>query len=77
MGFSDLYLMPTIIEPIEARLIVALINRYIINNHRLWEYLCPTQDVPEAKHSHELVREDASSTTTSVNDAEIHMHHAY
>ena len=61
--------MLAIFEAIEAGLCVALINKYIINNHRLWEYMCGT-NVEEANQSHE----DASSTTTSINDAEIHMH---
>ena len=67
--------MPAIIEPTEAGLIVALINKYIINNHKLWEYVCGTQEVPEANQP----QEDASSTTTptSINDAEVHMHHTY
>ena len=63
--------MPTaILEPIEAGLIVALVNKYIINNDKLWEYLCGTTRVEEAKQD----QEDASSTTTSINDAAIHVH---
>ena len=58
--------MPTaILEPIEAGLIVALVNNYIISNDKLWEYLCGTTTVEEAKQD----QEDASSTTTSINDA--------
>ena len=60
-----------ILEPIEAGIIVALVNKYIINNHKLCEYMCGTQEVPEAKQP----QEDASSTTTSIHDAEVHMHH--
>ena len=64
--------MPTaILEPIEAGLIVALVNKYIINNDKLWEYLCGATRVEEAKQD----QEDASSTTTSINDAEINVHH--
>ena len=65
--------MVALLEPIEAGLIIALINKYIINNHKLWDYMCGTTAVEEANQPHE----DASSTTTSINDAEIHIHHAY
>ena len=51
--------MPTaILEPIEAGLIVAFINKYIISNDKLWDYLCGTTRVEEAKQD----QEDASST---------------
>lgn len=64
--------MPTaILEPIEAGLIVALVNKYIISNDKLWEYLCGTTRMEEAKQD----QEDASSTTTSINDAALHVHH--
>ena len=64
--------MPTaILEPIQAGLIVALINKYIISNDKLWDYLCGTTRVEEAKQD----QEDASSTTTSINDAALHVHH--
>ena len=62
-----------ILEPIEAGIIVALVNKYIINNHKLWEYVCGTQEVPEAHQP----QEDASSTTTSMNDAVVHIHKTY
>ena len=60
-----------ILEPIEAGLIVALVNKYILNNDKLCEYICGTTKVGEAKQE----QEDASSTTTSINDAAIHVHH--
>jgi len=64
--------MPAILEPIEAGLIIALINKYIINNNRLWEYVCG------ANVTLQQTREDcSSSSTTSINDAEIHIHHLY
>ena len=62
-----------ILEPIEAGLIVALVNKYIINNHRLWEFVCGTTEVPEAKQP----QEDDSSTTTSINGVEVNVHHTY
>ena len=64
---------PTILEPIRAGLIVALVNKYIINNHHLWQYVCGTTEVPEAQKP----QEDSSSMTTSVSGAEVHVHHAY
>ena len=61
--------MPTLLEPIGAGLIVALINKFIINNHHLCDY---------CKGVNEVVIEidDAvSSTTSSTTDAiEIHAH---
>ena len=65
--------MLPIIEPIEAGLIVALINKLIINNHRLWEFWRGVPK-PEQKQEHEDTK-DASSSTTSINDVEVHMHH--
>ena len=61
--------MPTLLEPIGTGLIVALINKFIINNHHLFDY---------CKGDNEVVIEidDAvSSTTSSTTDAiEIHAH---
>ena len=61
--------MPTFLEPIGAGLIVALINKFIINNQHLFDY---------CKGDNEVVIEidDAvSSTTSSTTDAiEIHAH---
>ena len=60
----------TILEPIGAGLIVALINKYIINNNKICEAIC------EAKTEEpEIVEEDSSSNTTSVNGASVHVHH--
>jgi len=67
--------MPAILEPIEAGLVIALINKYIINNNRLWEYLCGTN--VQQQQTHEDINSCSSSSTTSINDAEIHIHHAY
>ena len=63
--------MPTILEPIGAGLIVALISKYVINNNQLCESVCADK-VEEP----EIVEEDSSSNTTSVNSAElVHVHH--
>ena len=62
--------MPTIFEPIGAGLIVALISKYIINNNQICDSVCATK-----KEEPEIVEEDSSSNTTSVNGAElIHTH---
>jgi hypothetical protein len=62
--------MPTVFEPIGAGIAVALINKFIINNPNLWVSVCRCQEP-----HHEEAHEDASSSTTSVNDAElIHYH---
>ena len=63
--------MPTILEPIEAGLLVALISKYVINNKPLCDSICETN-----KEEPEIVEECSSSNTTSVNGAElIHTHH--
>ncbi len=63
--------MPTILEPIGAGLLVALISKYVINNNQLCDSICP-----EKVDEQEIVEEDASSNTTSVNSAElVHVHH--
>ena len=66
--------MPTVVEPIGAGLVVALINKFIISNPSLWVTICGCGK-PHHEESHEDARDDDSSTTTSVNDAEIHVHH--
>ena len=63
--------MPTILEPIGAGVLVALISKYVINNKPLCDSICETrQEKPE------IVEADSSSNTTSVNGAElVHVHH--
>ena len=62
--------MPTILEPIGAGLLVALISKYVINNKPLCDSICETKEEPE------IVEADSSSNTTSVNGAElVHVHH--
>ncbi len=63
--------MLTILEPIDAGLLVALISQYVIYNKPLCDSICETKnDEPE------IVEEESSSNTTSVNSAElIHVHH--
>ncbi len=61
--------MPTIIEAIGAGVVVDLISKFIINNHNLWLSICGRGET-----HHEESHEDASSSTTSINDVEVHMH---
>ena len=66
--------MPTILEPIGARLIVALISKYVINNKPLCDSISETCETKEEEP--EIVEECSSSNTTSVNSAElVHIHH--
>ena len=66
--------MPTILEPIGAGLLVALISKYIINNKPLCDSICETKGAK--KEEPEIVEECSSSNTTSVNGAElVHIHH--
>ena len=62
--------MPTVFEPIGAGIAVALINKFIINNPAIWVSVCGCHNP-----YHEEAHEDASSSTTSVNDVEIHYNH--
>ena len=66
--------MPTILEPIGAGVLVALISKYIINNKPLCDSISETCETKEEEP--EIVEECSSSNTTSVNSAElVHIHH--
>ena len=66
--------MPTILEPIGAGVLVALISKYIINNKPLCDSISETCETKEEEP--EIVEECSSSNTTSVNSAELaHIHH--
>ena len=66
--------MPTILEPIGAGVLVALISKYVINNKPLCDSISETCETKEEEP--EIVEEEASSNTTSVNSAElVHIHH--
>jgi hypothetical protein len=63
--------MPSILEPLGAGLLVALISKYVINNKPLCDSICETKE-----EEPEIVEGDSSSNTTSVNSAElVHVHH--
>jgi hypothetical protein len=62
--------MPTILEPIGAGLIVALISKFIINNDKVCQPVCTDKQTEP-----EIIEDDSSSATTSVNGVEVHMHH--
>ncbi len=63
--------MPTIIEPREAGIIIALISKLIINNFKFGEFVGCTP--PELEPEPEI--EDSSSNTTSISDVVVHVHH--
>ncbi len=66
--------MPTILEPIGAGVLVALISKYIINNKPLCDSIGETCETKEEEP--EIVEECSSSNATSVNSAElVHVHH--
>ena len=66
--------MPTILEPIGAGVLVALLSKYIINNKPLCDSISETCETKEEEP--EIVEECSSSNTTSVNSAElVHIHH--
>jgi len=61
--------MTSIIEPIAAGLLVAIINKYIINNNWLFDQCMTT--------THDTRHEDDTSTTTSINTDVEHVHIHY
>ena len=64
--------MVRVMETIAAGLIVAVINKWLINNNRVWDFFCSTTA------REDIVHEDASSSTTSINDfTEAHVHFAH
>ena len=66
--------MPSLLEPIGAGVLVALISKYIINNKPLCDSISETCETKEEEL--EIVEECSSSNTTSVNSAElVHIHH--
>jgi hypothetical protein len=66
--------MPSLLEPIGAGVLVALISKYIINNKPLCDSISETCETKEEEP--EIVEECSSSNTTSVNSAElVHIHH--
>ena len=68
--YSKLSMPTTVLEPIGAGLAVALINKFIINNHSLWAFCSgPRQEYVE--HEEECT---SSSSTTTTDAVEVHAH---
>jgi hypothetical protein len=61
--------MPTILEPISAGIVVALINRFIISNNNLFDY-CKTGNETVIEHDDAV----SSSSITTTDALEIHSH---
>ncbi len=62
--------MPSAIEPIAAGLIVAHVNKCIINNNYLNRLLC-------GDPKHDDTYEDSANSSTSVNDVATHHAHIF
>jgi hypothetical protein len=62
--------MTSIVEPIGAGIIVALINKFIINNHGLWSSCSGSRDVKKDNDNDAI----SSSSTTTIDTIEIHAH---
>ena len=62
--------MPTILEPIGAGLIVALVSKFITNNDRICQPVCTDKQTEP-----EVIDDDSSSATTSVNGVGVHIPH--
>ena len=64
--------MLTIVEPVGAGVLVAIINKFIINNHSLWAYLSCSQ--PSHLDEHDDADNVSSTSTTTVGSIEVHAH---
>jgi len=62
--------MTSIVEPIGAGIIVALINKFIINNHGLCSLCSGCRDVKKDIDNDTI----SSSSTTTIDTIEIHAH---
>lgn len=67
--------MPTVFEPIGAGIVVALINKFIINNNLICN-MCMGSRAEQGKNkTYDEHEEDVSSTSTTTADAiEVHAH---
>ncbi len=61
--------MPTLIEPVEAIIVLALVRKLITNNLKFWECVGCSAPNPEPE------REDSNSDTTSISDVAVHVHY--
>ena len=69
MSSPYIKLMPTVLEAIGAGLAVALINKYIFNNHGLWAFCSG------GSRQEQNIEECTSSSSTTTTDAvEVHAH---
>jgi hypothetical protein len=68
--------MPTVVEPIGAGLAVALINKFIINNPSLWMFICGCGE-PQHNNDQDESHENSISSSATVNDVELHVHHTF
>ena len=64
--------MLTILEPVGAGVLVAIINKFIINNHSLWARLSCLQ--PSHLDEHDDEDNVSSTSTTTVESIEVHAH---
>jgi hypothetical protein len=61
-----------IIEPVCAGIMVALINKYILNNLGGWWHSCSVEEI--IVDEHETEEDSVSSTNTTIVDADVQMH---
>ena len=64
--------MLTLVEPVGAGVLVALINKFIINNHSLWA--CWSCSQPSHLDEHDDADNVSSTSTTTVGSIEVHAH---
>ena len=63
-----------ILEPVFAGIMVSLINKYVLNNLGWWSSCSAEELVVDEHDLEEDERGTASSTNTTISDADIHVH---
>ena len=64
--------MTTVFEPIGAGIMVALFNKFVINNHWLWQQCASGGGDRSAETGDEECT--SSSSTTTIDTVEVHAH---
>jgi hypothetical protein len=63
-----------ILEPVCAGLMVALINKYLLNNLGSLCQSCSAEEILVDEHEEEEEGDSVSSTNTTISDVGVHVH---
>ena len=66
--------MTTVFEPIGAGIVVALFNKFVINNHWLWQQCASGGGDRDAETRNGDDECTSSSSTTTIDTVEVHAH---